>query len=105
MANQQIINIARKYLIILRKEGINVDKLYLYGSYSKGMETKDSDIDIMVISNDEDTDDYSVGKIWALTKKVNSKIEPYLVTKKRFETDDTSPIIQIVKREGIEIAS
>ena len=77
----------------------------LYGSYSKEKETEDSDIDLMIVANSDNTDDYNTGKIWALTKKVNSRIEPYLVSKKRFETDDTSPIIQIVKREGIEIAS
>jgi predicted nucleotidyltransferase len=105
MAKKQIIDIARKYLILLREEGIEVDRIYLYGSYSKEKETEDSDIDLMIVASSDNTDDYNTGKIWALTKKVNSRIEPYLVSKKRFETDDTSPIIQIVKREGIEIAS
>jgi len=105
MAKEQIIDIARKYLILLREEGIEVDRVYLYGSYSKEKETEDSDIDLMIVASSDNTDDYNTGRIWALTKKVNSRIEPYLVSKKRFETDDTSPIIQIVKREGIEIAS
>jgi len=105
MAKKEIIDIARKYMMLLRKEGIEVERIYLYGSYSKEKETEDSDIDLMVVANSDNMDDYSTGKIWALTKKVNSRIEPYLVSKKRFETDDTSPIIQIVKREGIEIAS
>lgn len=105
MAKKQIIDIARKYLILLREEGIEVDRVYLYGSYSKEKETEDSDIDLMIVASSDNTDDYNTGRIWALTKKVNSRIEPYLVSKKRFETDDTSPIIQIVKREGIEIAS
>lgn len=105
MAKKQIIDIARQYLMLLRKEGIEVDRIYLYGSYSKEKETEDSDIDLMIVAKADYMDDYCTGKIWALTKKVNNRIEPYLVSKKRFETDDTSPIIQIVKREGIEIAS
>ena len=105
MAKKQIIDIARKYMMLLRKEGIEFERIYLYGSYSKEKETEDSDINLMVVASSDNMDDYSTGKIWALTKKVNSRIEPYLVSKKRFETDDTSPIIQIVKREGIEIAS
>ena len=59
MAKEQIVDIARQYLVLLRKEGLDVD----------------------------------------------SRIEPYLISRKRFENDDTSPIIQMVKREGIEIAS
>jgi len=105
MAKKQIINIAKQYLALLRNEGFEIDKIYLYGSYSLGTESKDSDIDILVVSNFDTTDDYKIGKIWALTRRINSRIEPYLVNRQRFETDDTSPIIQIVKREGIEIAS
>lgn len=105
MAKKQIINIARQYLALLRNEGFEIDKIYLYGSYSQGTESKDSDIDILVVSNFDTTDDYKIGKIWALTRRINSRIEPYLINKQRFETDDTSPIIQIVKKEGIEIAS
>jgi len=105
MAKKEIINIAKQYLALLRNEGFEIDKIYLYGSYSLGTESKDSDIDILVVSNFDTTDDYKIGKIWALTRRINSRIEPYLVNRQRFETDDTSPIIQIVKREGIEIAS
>jgi len=32
-------------------------------------------------------------------------IEPFIVGEKRFLTDDISPIIGIVKQEGIEIAA
>jgi len=44
------------------------------------------------------------GKIWSLTRKVNSKIEPYLVDKDRFLNNDSSPLIDLVKRTGLEIA-
>lgn len=42
-------------------------------------------------------------KIWKLTKKVNSKIEPFLVGTNRFNSNDNSPLIDLVKRTGIEI--
>jgi hypothetical protein len=35
---------------------------------------------------------------------VNSKIEPYLVGKGRFLNNDNSPLIDLVKRTGLEIA-
>jgi predicted nucleotidyltransferase len=64
--------------------------------------TNESDIDIMIVTENED--DYLTVKIWSLTKKVNSKIEPYLVGKSRFNNNEDSPLIDLVKRTGLEIA-
>ena len=92
----------KKYIFVLRSEGIIIDKAYLYGSYLSNTATDESDIDIMIVVEKED--DYLTGKIWSLTKKVNSKIEPYLVGKLRFNNNEDSPLIDLVKRTGLEIA-
>lgn len=102
MAKREIIETLEKYIFILRSEGIAVEKAYLYGSYLSNTATDDSDIDIMIITDSED--DYITGKIWSLTRKVNSKIEPYLVEKGRFTDNVDSPLIDLVKRTGLEIA-
>ncbi|MBP7508245.1 MAG: nucleotidyltransferase domain-containing protein [Prolixibacteraceae bacterium] len=102
MAKSEIIEIFKRYIFILRSEGITVDKAYLYGSYLSNTATDESDIDIMIVTENED--DYLTGKIWSLTKKVNSKIEPYLVEKGRFINNEDSPLIDLVKRTGLEIA-
>jgi hypothetical protein len=49
------------------------------------------------------TNDITVGKVWKLIKKVNSKIEPYLIGLKKFSSDNSSPFISKIKTEGIEI--
>ena len=49
------------------------------------------------------TDDLLIGKIWYLTNKINTKIEPYVISTKRFNSDESSQLIQLVKQEGIEI--
>jgi predicted nucleotidyltransferase len=102
MAKREIVEILKKYVFILRSEGIAVDKAYLYGSYLSNTATNESDIDIMIVTENED--DYLTGKIWSLTRKVNSKIEPYLVGKSRFNNNEDSPLIDLVKRTGLEIA-
>jgi len=38
-----------------------------------------------------------------LTTKVDSRIEPFIVGAKRFLIDDYSPLLEIVRQEGIEI--
>lgn len=102
MAKREIVEILKKYIIVLRSEGIIIDKAYLYGSHLSNTATDESDIDIMIITENED--DYLTGKIWSLTRKVNSKIEPYLVGKGRFLKNEGSPLIDLVKRTGLEIA-
>lgn len=101
MVKREIIEILKNYIFVLRSEGISIDRAYLYGSYLSNTATDDSDIDVMIVTDSED--DYQTGKIWSLTRKVNSKIEPYLVGKRRFYTNENSPLIDLVKRTGIEI--
>jgi predicted nucleotidyltransferase len=102
MAKREIVEILKKYIFVLRSEGITIDKAYLYGSYLSNTATDESDIDIMIVTENED--DYLAGKIWSLTRKVNSRIEPYLVGKGRFTNNENSPLIDLVKRTGLEIA-
>ena len=104
MADQQIINIIKNYIQLLNSEGFGISKAFLYGSFAAGNDTESSDIDLMLLSNslsDNDVDKKS--RAWVLTRKVDSRIEPYLVNLKRFQTDDSSPLIEIVKKEGVEI--
>ncbi len=101
MAKREIVEILRKYIYILRSEGITIDRAYLYGSYLSNTATNESDIDIMIVTEKEDDD--LTGKVWSLTRKVNSKIEPYLVGKVRFNNSFDSPLIDLVKRTGLEI--
>ena len=42
-------------------------------------------------------------KAWSFTRKIDTRIEPYTVGLQQFLTDDVSPLLQIVKQEGIEI--
>ena len=102
MAKNEIIIMLKSFILLLRSEGIAVDKAYLYGSYLSGNTTRDSDIDLMIITGKE-YDDNTIGKIWSLTKKVNSKIEPFLISSDRFNSNKDSPLIDLVKRTGLEI--
>lgn len=103
MAKIEVIELLKSYIYLLRSEGIHIDKAFLYGSYLNNTATTDSDIDLMIVT-DTDTDDYLTGKIWNLTRKVNSRIEPYLISAGRFYSKDNSPLIDLVKKTGLEIA-
>ena len=61
-------------------------------------------IDVMLISEIFDLNDDKIrAKAWVVTEKINVRIEPYMVGLQRFISDDVSPLLQIVKHEGIEI--
>lgn len=102
MDRREIVEILKKYIFVLRSEGIPIDKAFLYGSYLSNSAGDESDIDIMIVTENED--DFLAGKIWSLTGKVNSRIEPYIVGKGRFINNKDSPLIDLVKRTGLEIA-
>ena len=104
MAKEEIITIIKKYIDLLNAEGLSVRKAFLFGSYSTGDETNISDIDVMIVSDKfDETDDVAVGKMWRLTRKINTKIEPFLIGTKKFNEDDTSPLLNTIKLNGLEI--
>ena len=103
MAKREIIDTLKKYIILLQSEGVLIDKVFLYGSYLSDSANDESDIDLMIVTENEE-DDYLAGKVWSLTRKVDSKIEPYIVEKNRFYSDENSPLIKLVKSTGLEIA-
>lgn len=73
--------------------------LYLYGSYSKGNQTEDSDIDIAVVverMSDNYFDDTPL--LWKLKRKVSNLIEPVLLTE-----DFDNPLYADVLKSGILI--
>ena len=105
MAKGEIIDLLKEYINLLNAEGISVKRAFLFGSYSNDTATASSDIDVMIVSDKYDeTDDLVVGKTWKLTRQINSKIEPYLIGLKRFTDDSSSPLVSMVKANGIEIA-
>ena len=104
MAKAEVIELLKKYILLLNSNGISVYKASLFGSYSTNTATEASDIDVMIVSEKYDeTDDEAVGKIWKLTRMVSTKIEPFLIGKNRFISDDNSPLIEQIKRQGIEL--
>lgn len=104
MATDEVIEIIKQYCILLNASGIPLQKAFLYGSYARGEQNPDSDIDVMLVSKKFDESDSQAGiKAWSLTRKINTRIEPYTVGMHKFLTDDVSPLLQIVKKEGIEI--
>ena len=104
MADKEIIKITKDYLNELLLAGIKISCAFLYGSHSRETATSESDIDLLIVSPlfDDDIDQY-LPKIWLSKIRTQNRIEPFLVGEKRFIEDDVSPLLEIIKKEGIEI--
>lgn len=98
MDKQQAINIAREYKeALLRK--LPFKALYLYGSYSKGNFTRDSDIDIAVIMEKVDDDFFAdTPLLWKVRRRISTLIEPVLLTE-----NSADPLYADVIKTGILI--
>ena len=104
MAQTEVIELLRLYILMLNKAGLEVRKAFLYGSYARNEATEESDIDVMIIS--ENFDDHNVeakAKAWQLTSKVDRRIEPFAISLKKYIAND-SALLNEVRKEGIEIA-
>jgi predicted nucleotidyltransferase len=79
---------------------IDLEKVYLFGSYAKGTNREDSDINVAIIVDQLD-DDYfsSTPFIWKLRHQVDDRIEPILIERR----SDPSGFLKEVLMNGIEI--
>jgi len=89
-----VVSIIRHFKKALEKRGIKESKIILYGSWSKGENSEESDIDLIVLS-----DDFSGKSFWGRTEilasailEVFEPIEAIAMTFEEWEKGD-SPII------------
>ena len=80
-----------------------VYNVILFGSYAKGTENEDSDIDIAVISDDfEDIYD-CMAVLMGMTWDIDARIEPHPITTEDFEKV-SNPFVKEVVDTGIKVA-
>jgi len=81
-------------------EKYNPTAVYLYGSYSKGTQRPDSDIDVAVVVPKMEGDWFStVPGLWTASRKIHELIEPVLL-----EECHPSPLLEDIKKTGLIVA-
>ena len=86
---------------LLKRGGLAVDKMILFGSYAKHTEQIGSDIDIAVVSPSFGND--LIDELQFLFKQripIDARIEPYPLSKDDFE-NGFSPIVSEIRKTGI----
>lgn len=91
IANQYIDSISNKYVIL---------QAFMFGSFAKGTNHEDSDIDIaIVVNNVSDIIDTQIDMM-KLRRKVDLRIEPHPFTINDFNKEN--PVVNEILKSGIQ---
>lgn len=100
MVTESALNIAKEYISSLPPE-LNVKRAFIFGSYAKGTQREESDIDIAVIFGHMDNFFEMQMELFRRRRKIDLRIEPH-----PFDVDDFSennPVAAEIMKTGIEI--
>lgn len=104
MVTEEIRRIINQFVAILESRGIHVDKAVLYGSYSIGTNTPDSDLDLAVISPDFGKDRFDEGKmLMQLAWRIDPRLHPVPLSSESFAKDTWVPLVHEIQKNGIVI--
>ena len=98
----KINSIIEKYLKLLKENGFSLNDAYLFGSYAKGNNTKWSDIDIAIVSDDfKGIRILDRDKIRAITLSVSSSLEVLPFNSEDFSEEN--PLAKEIIETGIQL--
>ena len=102
MVKKEIADIIKKFILELEKEGIEIINVFLFGSYARGTERDDSDIDVAVVCKDFEVDPIERNmKLWKIAVKVDTRIAPISFSLSEFQ-EEYIPIIPEIKN-GLDL--
>ena len=100
MVNQSIIETAERFVTLI-PASLMMKRTSLFGSYAKGEEREESDIDIaIVLGNMEDFFETQM-QLMRIRRKIDLRIEPHPISEKDF--NEMNPFASEIQRTGIEL--
>lgn len=100
MVNQKVIDTVKQYVMIIPKE-YGVKKAYLFGSFAKGSQKEESDIDIALVMENMPDFFYAQKQLMKLRRKIDLRIEPHPIKEQDFNS--LNPFAYEIEKTGIEI--
>ena len=100
--NREIIEAIQKYLERI-SEHYKIEAIILFGSYAKGTENENSDIDIAIISSDFKDIIEDGANLIGYTWKIDTRIEPHPITTEDYESI-ANPFVKEIIDTGIKVA-
>ena len=100
MDKNDALKIARQYASVI-KTNYDCKQVFMFGSYVKGTNREESDIDIAVILNEFDNPIDIQLELMRLRRKIDSRIEPHPFREKDFNI--TNPVVNEILQHGQRI--
>jgi len=104
MGRSQAIRIIKRFIKALKREGIPIDHVILYGSYARGKVRPDSDIDVAVVSKQFGKDRVEEGMaLFRIAGEIDTRLEPVPVSTQAYENDTWIPLIFEIREKGLHL--
>lgn len=99
----KIINVIQEFIKLLKEENIKIEKVILFGSYAKGSQRVDSDIDLAIISPDFKEEDCIKNMTLLLCKANLLKVDIQTIPFSIEEYNEPKGIMEEILNTGIEL--
>jgi predicted nucleotidyltransferase len=104
MVKKSTLDIVKKFSLVLKKKGVNVEKIIIYGSSLQKQQRIDSDIDVAVVSRDFGKDLTEEGMfLFRIAGDIDSRIEPVPISLDSYNNGMWLPLIYEIRKKGIEL--
>ena len=102
MDKKNALEISRNYLLRLKENNIDILDAWLFGSYARGTQQEDSDIDIAIVMNDNVSISFET-EVMLMTYRKGEEIliEPHVFSKSGF--DKSLPLVNQIINFGVNI--
>ena len=100
MDRTDALKVARQFASAI-KTNYDCKQVFLFGSYAKGTNHEESDIDIAVILNEFESPMNIQLELMRLRRKIDSRIEPHPFREKDFNI--TNPVVYEILKHGQRI--
>lgn len=101
MVKEDVIDTVKQYITIIPKE-LGVKKAFLFGSFAKGKEKEESDIDIALILESMPDFFSTQRQLMKLRRQIDLRIEPHPIKEQDFYS--LNPFACEIEKTGIEIS-
>lgn len=100
MDKSEAIRISKEYLKRVRNANLRFSEAWLFGSFAKGNQHADSDIDIVLNDDEEHSFDTDV-MLMVIRKGEETMIEPHAFSREEFNSG--VPIVDQIIKYGVKI--
>lgn len=102
MDKNDAVKLSKKYLQKVKSSEIDFSEAWLFGSYAKGTQHDNSDVDIAIVLNEGVVKSFDTEvRLMVIRKGEETIIEPHAFTKDEF--DYNIPIVNQIMNNGIRI--